>query len=179
MRRLPTLLTILTTGAIALAGCGGDDPVAEPTPTGEETTATATTEATETAEPTPTAPTTAATPAYQETLTLTGAAVPDGGSEDGSGVATLTLNPDAGEVCFEVTVEGVPSVNAMHIHQGEAGADGPVFIGLEAPGESGEVDDCVQAETAKIQQIVDSPAAFYLNLHNADHPDGVLRSQLG
>lgn len=178
MRRLPTLLTVLATGAIVLAGCGGDDPVTQPTPTAEETTEAATVEPTETAEPTPTA-TAAATPAYQNTMTLTGAAVPDGGSEDGTGVATLTLDPDAGEVCFEVVVDNVAPVNAMHIHQGEAGATGPVFIGLEAPGESGEVDDCVQAETAKIQQIVENPAAFYLNLHNEDHPDGVLRSQLG
>lgn len=174
MTRLP--LALLLAGALVLTGCGDDQPAMEvsPTPTeapAAETPAETEEGPTERATPTPTA-------ATSFELTLTGDAVPGGGDEDGTGQATLELDPEAGEVCFRVSVENVAPVNAMHIHEAPAGEAGGIVIGLAPLEEDGMVDDCVEADPMQIQAVLDNPAGFYLNLHNADFPAGVLRAQL-
>jgi len=50
---------------------------------------------------------------------LSGAAeVPGPGDTDGSGMATITLNPEQREVCFELTVSNIAPAAAAHIHEG-------------------------------------------------------------
>src|SRR5919108_4339554 len=67
-------------------------------------------------------------------VTLTGTAeVPGPGDSDGSGTVKLTLNPDKGEVCYELTVANIQEATAAHIHEGAMGKEGPVKVGLEAP----------------------------------------------
>ena len=66
--------------------------------------------------------------------TLSGAAeVPGRGDPDGSGTATLTVNPGRGEICFTLTVAGVAPSTAAHIHVGAAGVAGPVVVPLVPP----------------------------------------------
>lgn len=172
MRRSMMFVTIGLASVLVLAACGGDDdPTLGGTPDAGTETAEAVTE--------PAAEPTATGAAASLDLSLTGAAVPDGGSEDGSGEATLELDPAAGEVCFEVSVEDVEPVTAMHIHEGAEGESGPVFIGLSEAFDGDSIDDCAEAEASDIQQVVDNPSDYYLNLHNEDFPAGVLRAQLG
>ena len=48
---------------------------------------------------------------------LTGEAeVPGPGDPDGSGEASVRLNPGRGEVCFDLTVQGIEPATAAHIH---------------------------------------------------------------
>ena len=109
---------------------------------------------------------------------LTGAAErPNPGDPDGSGSAWVSLNPGIGEVCYEYSVTGVAPLAAAHIHRGSAAVAGPVVIPLpptSATGGSG----CVTADRALIMEIIRDPAAFYVNVHNADFPAGALRGQL-
>ena len=110
--------------------------------------------------------------------TLTGAAeVPGPGDPDGSGTASIRLNPGQGEVCFELTVSSIAPATAAHIHVGPAGVAGPVVVGL-APPTSGTSSGCVSADPALIKAIIQNPEHYYVNVHNADFPAGAVRGQL-
>jgi hypothetical protein len=109
---------------------------------------------------------------------LTGATeVPGPGDSDGSGTAKLTLNPGKGEVCYELTVANIQEATAAHIHEGAAGKAGSVKVGLEAP-KGGTAKGCKSAEAAVIQEIMQNPANYYVNIHNAEFPQGAVRGQL-
>ena len=113
------------------------------------------------------------------TTTLTGAAeVPGPGDPDGSGTATIELNPGQGEVCFELTASGIAPATAAHIHVGSSDVAGPVVVGL-APPTSGSSSGCVSdVDRDLIKAIIQNPENYYVNVHNADYPAGALRGQL-
>jgi hypothetical protein len=110
--------------------------------------------------------------------TMTGAAeVPGPGDPDGSGTASIRLNPGQGEVCFELTVSGIAPATAAHIHVGAVGVAGPVVVGLTPP-TSGTSSGCVTADPTLIKAIIQNPEQYYVNVHNADFPAGAVRGQL-
>ena len=112
------------------------------------------------------------------TATLTGAAeVPGPGDPDGGGSAVITLNQGQNEVCYELTVSNIAAATAAHIHSGAAGAAGPVVVTLTPPAE-GSSKGCVSATAEQIKDIRQTPQNFYVNVHNADFPDGAVRGQL-
>jgi hypothetical protein len=103
--------------------------------------------------------------------------VPGPGDADGSGSARITLDETKGEVCYELTVENIETANAAHIHTGAAGSAGGVAVPLEAPSE-GTSKNCVQADAKVVQDIRENPANYYVNVHNAEFPQGAVRGQL-
>ena len=112
------------------------------------------------------------------TATLTGAAeVPGPGDPDGSGTAVITLNQGQKEVCFELAVANIAAATLAHIHEGSPTAAGPVVVTLTPPTE-GSSKGCVTAADELIKRIRQSPENFYVNVHNADFPDGAVRGQL-
>ncbi len=96
---------------------------------------------------------------------------------EGSGTATVELNSDQEEICYEVSLEGVEGVNASHIHEGAEGESGDPVVDLTEVSDEGG-SDCVQAEESLIEDILDDPSGFYLNVHTDDLPDGAARGQL-
>ena len=112
------------------------------------------------------------------TATLTGAAeVPGPGDPDGGGSAVITLNQGQNEVCFELTVTNIAAATAAHIHTGAAGAAGGVVVTLTPPTE-GSSKGCVSAGAELIKEIRQKPGNYYVNVHNAEFPDGAVRGQL-
>lgn len=112
-------------------------------------------------------------------ITMTGAAeVPGPGDPDGTGTATLTLNPGKGEVCYELKVDKIGEANAAHLHSGAVDKAGPPVLTLKAPA-TGSSKECVTLERDKILDIIKNPALYYVNVHNAEFPDGAVRGQLG
>lgn len=111
------------------------------------------------------------------TTTLSGAnEVPVLGDPDGSGVATVTVNPGQGTICYTLSVLDIAPAVAAHIHEAPVGVAGAVVQGLTAP-TSGSSSGCVvNPELAR--DIKADPAAYYVNVHNADFPGGALRGQL-
>ena len=113
------------------------------------------------------------------TTTLTGEAevntegVPNQGDLDGIGTATVTLNHGQGEVCWDITVSGVDTIVAAHIHVGEAGVAGGVVVPLSP------TSGCTSADRDLIKAIIQNPEVYYVNVHNAAFPAGALRGQLG
>ena len=116
--------------------------------------------------------------AAETTLTaqLAGSAETD---EDGTGTATLVLDPDAGTACWEMTAEGIDPITVSHIHEGAEGVDGGVVVDLALDGFEGTSEGCNEAAEAEVlQAIIDDPAGYYVNLHNEAFPGGAIRGQL-
>lgn len=113
------------------------------------------------------------------TTALTGAAeVPGPGDSDGTGTATVTLNHGQSEVCYELMVDKIAAANAAHIHEGAVDKAGPPLVNLTPP-TNGSSKGCVALDKAKIKDIMQNPANYYVNVHNAEFPDGAVRGQLG
>ena len=113
------------------------------------------------------------------TARLTGPAeVPGPGDADGRGRAAVTLNQGQNQVCYELTVSNIGAVTAAHIHRGARGVAGPPVVTLEPLAAQGPSKGCVSATADVIKEIRQNPANFYVNVHNAEFPDGAVRGQL-
>ncbi len=109
------------------------------------------------------------------TIKITGGAeVPGPGDTDGSGMARLTFKHDKGEVCYTLTTKKIQTVTAAHIHSGAAGQSGPPKVTFAPPAKG-----CVSADKGMIEDMMKNPANYYVNVHNAEFPNGALRGQLG
>ena len=113
-------------------------------------------------------------------LTLTGAAEGPGlGDPDGSGTAELRIDPEAGRFCYRLTVADIAPARLAHIHRSPAGeAGGPIVVTMEAPTD-GDSEGCVTIARELALSLLQNPAAYYVNVHNAEHPGGAVRAQLG
>ena len=112
---------------------------------------------------------------------------PHGDADRGS--IRLRLNPGQEEVCWSLGDITLTSGDALphvaHIHEAPAGVAGPVVVNLfggaaPAPAPTAYPTDttCVPADRADILEIIRDPSSYYVNLHNAQHPGGVMRGQL-
>ncbi|MDF2746564.1 MAG: hypothetical protein K0S98_848, partial [Propionibacteriaceae bacterium] len=105
------------------------------------------------------------------TVDLTGEAevnaqgVPNQGDLDGSGTASLTINPGLGEVCWTIEVAGVESITAAHIHIGPTTAAGPVVVPLNP-----YTGDCTDIDRELALAIILDPSGYYVNVHNDPYP---------
>lgn len=120
--------------------------------------------------------------AAETTLSAELAGVTEGdnpGDEDGSGSATITLDPETGEACWELTAQDIGPVAQSHIHVGAEGVSGDVVVPLDVDGFDGSSEGCVSDQDADLlQAIVDDPAGYYVNLHTEEFPAGAIRGQL-
>jgi CHRD domain len=110
---------------------------------------------------------------------VTNEGVPNQGDLDGTGSATITVNPGQGEVCHELSVEDImlPAIGA-HVHEGVAGENGPVVVPLVPPDANGVSSGCTHVSRELALAIIQDPENYYVNVHNMDFPDGALRGQL-
>lgn len=114
-----------------------------------------------------------------------------GGDTNGIGYADLTL--EGTKLRYAVVVFNIDQPMEIHIHRGRRGqTSGPLItfpssftrvIGCPSLGAPvcaerfvmvGEVD--ISGDDARA--LAESPAAFYLNIHNTSHPDGAVRGQI-
>ncbi len=120
--------------------------------------------------------------AAETTLTATLAGVTEGenpGNPDGSGSASVVLDPETGEACWELTAEGIGPVLQSHIHVGAEGVSGDVVVPLDVDGFDGTSEGCTSdVDAAVLQAVIDDPAGHYVNLHTEDFPAGAIRGQL-
>ena len=114
------------------------------------------------------------------TATLAGAEeTPNPGDPDGAGTASVNIDVDKRQVCFDVSVQRLDQPTAMHIHEGGAGEAGPVVIALTAPSSGdGSAQACTDAETGVLARLTAQPQSFYVNVHTGRFPDGAVRGQL-
>ncbi|HEX2221866.1 MAG TPA: CHRD domain-containing protein [Candidatus Limnocylindria bacterium] len=108
-----------------------------------------------------------------------GAAEVPPGDPDGSGTASITVNTDTGQVCWEIMVQNIAAATASHIHEGAAGVAGPVVVPLDVDGFEGSTEGCVEDQDAAVlERILANPAGFYVNVHTGDYQGGAVRGQL-
>jgi hypothetical protein len=114
------------------------------------------------------------------------------GDPDASGEAyVFGIDGDPSTLCYVLVVDGLSELDqapgngrAAHIHGGFDGVNGAVEVTLAWP-QDGQAADCLtEGEAGKgltageVQAILANPEAFYVNVHNAEYPDGALRGQL-
>lgn len=121
--------------------------------------------------------------AAETTLTATlegGDAETPPGDPDGSGTASIVVDPAAGTLCWEFSTTNVGPGNASHIHAGAAGVAGDVVVPLDTDGFEESSEGCIEPmeDAAVLQDILDSPADFYVNIHTDEFPGGAVRGQL-
>lgn len=120
----------------------------------------------------------AATQSYQ--AVLSGANEVGAGDPDGFGLALLTIDDATNTVNYEISFGNLGTVAAGHIHQGAAGANGPVIIPFGVPaGTAGSgtlSGSVVDPDAALITSI--TAGGFYVNLHTDGFGAGAIRGQL-
>ena len=121
--------------------------------------------------------------AAETTLTATLAGVTEGdnpGDEDGSGTASIVIDPATGTACWTLNVENISPVTQSHIHIGAEGESGDIVVNLDIDGFEGDSEGCGEPmeDAAVLQEIVDNPAGYYVNVHTEDFPTGAIRGQL-
>jgi hypothetical protein len=115
------------------------------------------------------------------TANLDGASeAPGPGDPDGTGLATVHVNPGKGEVGFTIAVENILlPASAAHIHRGAAGVPGPVVVTLAPPDGTGTATGTATGVDRELAlEIIRNPSEFYVNVHNTDFPGGAVRGQL-
>jgi hypothetical protein len=105
--------------------------------------------------------------------TLTGNVEVPKGDPDGRGTAEIKITGT--KVCWEIKTSKVAKLVAAHIHKGGRGVAGPVVVPF---GKTYASKGCTTTSAAIAAAIQKTPAAYYLNVHNAKYPGGALRGQL-
>ena len=105
---------------------------------------------------------------------LTGAAeVPGPGDTDGSGFAVVTI--DGTTVRYTVWTQNIAAATAAHIHIGGPGVAGAVVVPLD---QNTLFSGTATITTTLAGEINANPSGYYVNVHNAEFPNGAIRGQL-
>ena len=107
--------------------------------------------------------------------------MPGPGDPNGKGEGFFSVKPKKHKLCFQVSWVKIEQPSAGHIHKGVEGEAGDIKVLLfdQTPPTS-TVEDCVKDLKKKLlKRIASNPEKFYVNVHNADYPDGAIRGQLG
>ena len=91
-----------------------------------------------------------------------------------SGSGTITIADD-GAVSGSVSATGVAGT-AAHIHEGAAGANGPVIVPLTKDGDTYKVPAGAKLTAPQLASF--KAGNLYVNVHSAANPNGEIRGQL-
>ncbi|MFG2001840.1 CHRD domain-containing protein [Spirillospora sp. NPDC048911] len=102
------------------------------------------------------------------------------GDQDGSATGIVRVQGD--RVTFALSHRNIGAPTLAHIHQGRAGANGPVKVGLFASALPATVTAAAGSTTVEDRAVADAiranPSGFYFNVHTAEFPGGAVRGQL-
>jgi hypothetical protein len=110
-----------------------------------------------------------------EQITLAGSNEVPPVTTSASGTGTVTIKPD-GSVSAHITVTGM-TATASHIHEGAAGANGPVVVPFAKSGDN-VFDAPAGAKLTEAQMASYKAGKLYVNVHSAANPGGEVRAQL-
>jgi hypothetical protein len=101
-----------------------------------------------------------------------------GGDPDGSGVATILVDPRDGVACFDVQTTNVDTPITGYIYSGSAGAIGIRQVLLFENSQEASVRGCVSADRRTVREIGRNPEQYNLTISNDGFPVGAIRGQL-
>lgn len=96
-----------------------------------------------------------------------------------SATAALTLDRADSELELHLNATDLDDAVESHIHDGVAGVNGPILIGLVRDPDDGShwlLED-LELEPDQLEAL--DAAGLYLNVHTPDHPAGEVRGQIG
>jgi hypothetical protein len=177
--RLWLLIPSLAVVLIGVAGCGSSSS------SSTSSTSASTSAATTASTPASTGTTTNSAGAkVKKALSLTyavkmtGAAETPAGAPGGTAKAVVTLSTKTGKVCWTFkSLSGVSDPTYAHIHLGAARTAGNIVVPLST-GAALLTKGCATASAALISAIAANPHGYYVNIHNAQYPNGAVRAQL-
>ena len=110
---------------------------------------------------------------------LSGAAeVPGPGDPDGAGSAVTAVDATSNRACTWISVTNIDlPATGFHIHSGAASVAGPVVVPFASP-TTAVAAACGSASSATTSGLVNTPTAFYVNVHTAPFPGGAVRGNL-
>jgi hypothetical protein len=101
---------------------------------------------------------------------------PGPGDADGFGLAGFRF--EGTSLTYNMMVKNIAAPTASHIHRGAVGVAGPVVITLASAFPNNTASGTANASVALIEEIRHNLSGFYVNVHNADFPNGAVRAQL-
>ena len=111
------------------------------------------------------------------TARMTGSTeIPGPGDDDGIGTAIVEI--DGMTLNYTIQADRIQNPDAGHIHRGSALSSGEIFIDLQADFTNGTAQGSVTLDQDTRDALLENPENFYINLHNAEFPDGAIRGQL-
>lgn len=94
-----------------------------------------------------------------------------------SGNFTGVIDRATNRLCYILNADGLEQPAAAHIHVGGAGESGAPVVPLETPAD-GASGGCVALQADVAKALTENPGGYYVNIHNAAYPGGVVRAQL-
>jgi hypothetical protein len=104
--------------------------------------------------------------------------IPGPGDPDGNGTVELRVTPASGSVCWNLYARAIGPATAAHIHRGPAGSAGPPVVTLTTPDANGRSQGCAPIDQQLAREMSFAAQEFYVNVHDAAHPQGAIRGQL-
>ena len=104
--------------------------------------------------------------------------VPGPGDSGGNGTVEINVRPGDAQICWNLYARQIDTATAAHIHRGAEGVAGPVVLMLTTPDAAGHSQGCATVDPALAREIAYQGHLFYVNVHNAAHPNGAIRGQL-
>jgi len=111
----------------------------------------------------------------EQQITLSGANEVPAVATSATGTGTVTIRADR-SVSARITVTGMVAT-ASHIHEGAAGANGPVIVPFVKTGDNTFVAPD-GAKLTEAQYASYKAGNLYVNVHSAKNPGGEVRAQL-
>lgn len=114
-------------------------------------------------------------PVTSESIVLLGANEVPPVATSASGSGNVTIKAD-GSVAVHIMVSGM-TATAAHIHEGAAGANGPVIVPFTKTGDN-MFDAPAGAKLTDAQMASLKAGKLYVNVHSAKNPGGEVRAQI-
>lgn len=111
------------------------------------------------------------------TATLRGSTGPGPrGDPDGAGRASVTVHLGRELLCVAVTTSAVAPVTSVHLHEASATSAQPIVSGRAKAGDGSP--RCFGVAREVLTRVSTDPAGHYVEVHNAEFPEGALRGSL-
>jgi hypothetical protein len=114
------------------------------------------------------------------TAKLSGKSEVPKGDPNGSGTATIRIDPAKKTACFTIKLKNIEPTSAGHIHKGKKGVAGDVVVPLFGTLSSKSTrTGCARNQKASLlRDILKHPGNYYVNVHTKTYPAGAARGQL-